>query len=274
MNIWPKHVVVILLPLLAAGTSLSETINIPAVEISSLHHNFWYDSFDDMTVVSDTVTFPSGPGGFSGPGFSASVGDGDRVVVRFEAPSGKKFKVTKHPDATSNIFFFGAYWATGAGDSGSYASTGTVTFENLSGSALTEKWTQFMVFNTGQVIKVEGQFDVGGDCEFSAVEIELSVSQPLADAMRTYGNVNSFMSPSFGVSASSGYHGGSIGDQTVMAIVSLRPTTCDEVKQQGYRLPQDLNGDCHVNLEDLGIFVSAWLRCNDPVDSSCSPNWP
>lgn len=31
----------------------------------------------------------------------------------------------------------------------------------------------------------------------------------------------------------------------------------------------DLNSDCQVNMEDLGLFAGEWLDCTDPADASC-----
>lgn len=256
---------------LLANITWAETIDIPPVEISALDHTTYYESFIGVTYVRDTVTFPSGPGTFSGPGFSAAIGTGDTLIARFEAPAGQKFVITRHPDATSQLFFVNAYWSTGAGDSGSHFVTGAVTFENLVGTAPVNSYSQDGVFNTGQAIKVLERFDIVGDCEFTAIEIEFSVSHTLAKEMRTYGTVYSTSSPSFGTTA---YRSGSLADQTVMAVMSLAPTTCEEVIQQGYRLLQDLDGNCRVNLADFALFCSGWLGCNDPGDLQCVPNWP
>jgi O-glycosyl hydrolase len=82
---------------------------------------------------------------------------------------------------------------------------------------------------------------------------------------------------------------------------------CNDVKAGGYGLVSDLNGDCHVDLRDVEIiarywlhtdcaaldncenadmkpngdvdfldfsdFAIDWMQCNDPQDSSCTPNW-
>jgi ligand-binding SRPBCC domain-containing protein len=255
-------------------TSLYETVEIPPVEIISLYHNHYYDSMLDYGSVSDTVTFPSGPGTFDGPGFTASIGGSDTIVARFEPPEDKKFVITPQPDAVSNTFYFNAAWQTGIGDMGSYYPAGTVTFENLSGSEPNQTFGSYMLTNDGQTVLIEGYFNLTSDCEFTAVEIEFTLSQPTADTSRTYGTVYSYSSPSFGTFSSNNMGDGPLDDQTVMAIVDIGPTDCDEVKQEGYQLPQDLNGDCYVDLADFALFASAYLSCNDPTDSDCTPNWP
>jgi hypothetical protein len=48
---------------------------------------------------------------------------------------------------------------------------------------------------------------------------------------------------------------------------------CQEYIDCGYGLPADLNRDCKINFDDFAIFASNWLKCNDPRDPNCSPNW-
>lgn len=83
---------------------------------------------------------------------------------------------------------------------------------------------------------------------------------------------------------------------------------CPQVQAGGKRLPSDLNGDCYVDLLDLGImadywlntncatsgncqgadfapidgtvdfydfsdFAEQWMTCNNPTDAGCTPNW-
>jgi hypothetical protein len=263
-----------LISALSVFNASAETINIPPVEITSLSHFAWYNSLEDMGGVSDTVTFPSGPGTFSGPGFTAAIGNGDTVVARFEAPAGKAFVVTHHPTAPFNTFSFYAEWRTGEADWGSYSSVGTITFENLTGTAPTEVSKQFMVSDNGKAISLNAQFNVIGDFEFTAIKITFTVSQPLADISRTYLSVDSSSSPSFGTYAGTAVFGGPVADQTVMAILPIGPRSCQDVIQGGYQLPLDLNGDCHVDFADFAILASGWLSCNDPADAACTPNWP
>jgi hypothetical protein len=84
-------------------------------------------------------------------------------------------------------------------------------------------------------------------------------------------------------------------------------TTCQQVQNFGYRLDADLDGDCLIDLSDLGLLVEQWLStspqavppnyspdlvvddhidfadfavmaeqwliCNDPENSGCIANW-
>ena len=52
-------------------------------------------------------------------------------------------------------------------------------------------------------------------------------------------------------------------------IPDLPPVDCDEVHAQGYEIASDLFPDCHIDLQDFGVFVADWLACNDPLDPDC-----
>ena len=56
-------------------------------------------------------------------------------------------------------------------------------------------------------------------------------------------------------------------------IVSAEPANCLDVWAGEYGIEEDLNHDCYVNLADLAMFASNWLRCNDPADTNCEENW-
>lgn len=64
-------------------------------------------------------------------------------------------------------------------------------------------------------------------------------------------------------------------DQIVIDTLRLAPipTTCTEVWQLNYGLTADINHDCRVDLLDLALLAQSWLRCNDPQDDNCTPNW-
>jgi hypothetical protein len=54
---------------------------------------------------------------------------------------------------------------------------------------------------------------------------------------------------------------------------SVGDSNCTELITGGYGLASDLNSDCFVDFQDLNIFVSEWLQCNDPQDPNCEVNW-
>lgn len=67
------------------------------------------------------------------------------------------------------------------------------------------------------------------------------------------------------------------------------PMTCQDVWQLGLGLTQDLNQDCYINFNDLGMIADSWLNgknfsdfaalaavwltCNDPANRTCTWNW-
>lgn len=203
-----------LIGLFAVPACLGETIVVPPVQITALSHSFSPANPPTFpqAVAHDGVTFPSGPGTFSGPGFTASIGTGDEVLVRFQAPPGQRFSVHVPPSASSMSLALDARWATGTPDGGSQFVQGTVTWIGLVGPAPTQTFAQDGMFNNGQQLKVNHQFNVTAPFAFEALEIRIPVSLVLADVSRTYGSVFSTSAPSFAGSAL----GASLTDSTVM----------------------------------------------------------
>ncbi len=213
---------------------VANAAQIPAVMISALDHQnmpaFW-DFFPAS--ISDAVTFPSGPGTFSGPGFSATIGSGDTVVLRFEAPANNKFVVHQPAGASAVTFFVNAFWRTGSGDITSPPNpTPTVTFENLTGIEPTNTYNNCDISDHGNAIIFERYYDSTGEFSFTALRVEFVVPPGLTSAMRTYGAVESFSSPSFGARAT---FADSPVDQPVMSIVSANspPTASLSVTTHG-----------------------------------------
>jgi hypothetical protein len=196
-----------------------KTITVPPVVISALHHHYNDDPFFGFTQISDTVTFPSGPGTFSGPGFSASLAGGDTVVVRFSAPPGKQFVVRHIPEAMGGVFFLAhANWQTVPDFNGAPPVPNSVTFENLVGAAPANTHSFTAVSGNGQSLFAEQQFRASSEFSFTALRVEFRVPVEVAEALRTYGAVNAFGSPSFGARADVN---GSFADQPVMTIEAL-----------------------------------------------------
>ena len=44
-----------------------------------------------------------------------------------------------------------------------------------------------------------------------------------------------------------------------------QPMNCYEKNDYGFGLDGDLDRDCNVNLLDLSVFASQWLKCNDLI---------
>ncbi len=248
-NAWPHLAVGAILALVATGAASAVVINIPPVEISALEHQFFTDfPFPGQNLIRDAVTFPCAPTACSGPGFTASIGTGDTVVARFEAPAGQKFVVTRHPSASLQSFIVRARWGTGVPDGGSNFVTGTVTFENLAGTPPVNTFSQDVLYDNGEQIVVHEDFDVVGDFEFTAVVVEFNVVHALPIIPRTYGSVFSASAPSFGSVAA----GAGLSDQVIMQLV----VAC----------PEDVNGDNVTNVLDL---ISLLLCFAQPAVPGC-----
>ena len=57
--------------------------------------------------------------------------------------------------------------------------------------------------------------------------------------------------------------------------VNPEPSTliCQDMIDDGYGVPSDLNSDCSVNLIDWAMFIEDWNRCNNPDDIACEETW-
>ena len=237
------HIVGLLATLALLSTSdiaSAATVNIPPVEIYTLTHSYEEDPFEKEASGSDGVAFPCA-GDCSGPGFTASIGTGDTIIARFEAPAGKKFVVTRSV-APQQSFILCALWFTGVGDQTSNFSLGIVTFENLTGTPPVSTFAQNGISDNGEAIKVREDFDVVGDFEFTAVTVEFVFANALPSTPRTYMPVGSVCVPSFFCG-----HSGPIGlpDVTLMSIEDI--ATCS-----------DVDGDGVVGIGDFLQVLADW----------------
>jgi hypothetical protein len=182
-----------LLLALTTATSLARAavINVPAIEVQSLTHQFLPPSFPDPASARDNFTI--GDGNYTGGGsFSIpTIQNGDTAVVRIQAPAGKKFVI----NSSSVDFGFNLFWQSSA-DMISLGG-GSVAFENLVGTAPTNTYSNLGVGNAGNVIKAEMMYSTLSPIEFTALNITIPVlSSPLAGT-RNFGSVQSNSSPSF-----------------------------------------------------------------------------
>jgi hypothetical protein len=68
--------------------------------------------------------------------------------------------------------------------------------------------------------------------------------------------------------------GSPYGDQGVAEVRFYGSAAHLPCGSQGFEyMPSDLDKNCVVNINDLAIFVSKWLACNDPLDVNCDTNW-
>lgn len=167
-------------------------VSVPPVTITSLAHEFSGGS------VRDVVYIP-GPG-YTSSGFTAAYGTGDVVRVRIQPPPGKKFQVrapVRGPNAVAatGTFSVNVYWPC-AGGGVSHFNPATAAFENFRGFYPA---IQYQLAAANETL-VEAWYDYAttGDFEFTAFVVDIPVDQPLARVPRTFGEVLSWASPSFG----------------------------------------------------------------------------
>ncbi|MFN0007579.1 MAG: hypothetical protein ACKVXR_06690 [Planctomycetota bacterium] len=196
----------------------AQTIFVPPVEVSTLTHQHFADPGPpSSTITRDTVQFPCTGGACNGPGFTATIGMGDTIAVRFEAPPGTRFVVTRAPGGTQ-YFWAIANWQTNTGDTISNFASASTTFENLAGTAPTSTFEQHAVSDNGQAVKSLNQYTVSGSFSFTAMNVQFAVNHGVLSISRTYNPVDSIASPSFG---SARVVTGGASDTTVMSIEPL-----------------------------------------------------
>ena len=206
-----------------------------------------------MTTVQDAVFIPDGPGVYSGPGFSASIGTGDVVVVRIGAPANHRFRLNDVQGTTGRFFGFNFWWSTGAGDILSNAPTATVTFEGGNGSAPANTYSLCAVSDNGNAVLVDLQYNITGSYEFTAIRVEFTVGHALADIMRDYGPVTTFSYPAF--TAIAFFSGNNPNSPIVLAIEPLGHGACCTGSACTVTLP----GDCP------GVFLGSGSSCTPAV---------
>jgi hypothetical protein len=62
-------------------------------------------------------------------------------------------------------------------------------------------------------------------------------------------------------------------DESLFEDTNSIPSSCHGIWQAGMGLSSDINHDCRVDITDLQLFSEAYLKCNNPQDSNCTPTW-
>ncbi len=233
--------------------STPQVVSVPPVIVNTLSHQYFYSQFVNQTVISDALTFPCNAGECNGPGFTASIGEGDFIIIRFEAPPGKRFVLLRASTGTQ-YFFFNAIWQTDVGDTAPLVpQPASFTFENLLGSAPVNTVNRNYVGNNGQLIVTDNEFTFSTTVSFTAVQVKFAVSQNLMHLMRTYHAVSSTATPSFG---SYLVVNGQASDVVVMRVAE--PCAAD------------ITGNFNVNVNDLLSVINSWGNCASPCPPHCS----
>lgn len=199
----------------------SQSVLVPPVDISSLTHEHTNTpGSPPLADTVDSVQFPCSGGACNGTGFTASIGTGTTIVIRYEAPAGTRFTVTRAPGGTQSFFAYGK-WQTGTGDVTSSFPTATITFENLVGAPPTLGTSLNYISDNGHILLSYNVYTVNGNFSFTALDVQFTVSNALVPASRTYNPVESTVTRSFG-----SWHQflGSTSDSTVMSIEPIPGT--------------------------------------------------
>lgn len=169
------------------------TVHVPPVTITQLTR-----CPDTSLFVCDAIFIP-GPG-YTSSGFSATLATDDVVIVRVEAPTGRKFAVASSGSLGRPFFFvFNMYWIA-EGDVISQDDPHTFVFENFQGTMPTETYSAVAIGDNGRVVRISKQYEVREAFEFSAIQVEITVSRTLIPTPRTFSHVLSNSAPSWGAS--------------------------------------------------------------------------
>ncbi len=58
-------------------------------------------------------------------------------------------------------------------------------------------------------------------------------------------------------------------DLTHFDQMTIQAPSCESIKQAGFQLPGDIDGDCDVDLADVAALAVDWAGCNDPQVLAC-----
>jgi len=59
-------------------------------------------------------------------------------------------------------------------------------------------------------------------------------------------------------------------DLTQFDQVTIQAPSCESIKQAGFQLPGDIDGDCDVDFADVAALAADWAGCNDPQVPACN----
>ena len=192
----------------------AQTIAVPPVEITGLIHSHTVGVPPAPTQTRDATPFPCTGMVCDGPGFTASIGQGSMLVVRFQAPAGHRFAVTRAPGG-SQYFVAEGYWGTRNADTGSHFSWATFEFESLWGAPPVGVFDWNLVSDSGEYVWCWNEFRVDGDFSFTALVVRFPVNHALVGNSRSYLPVDAFAPYPFG---SVRLVNGVAGDTTLMRI--------------------------------------------------------
>lgn len=124
------------------------------------------------------------------------------------------------------------------------------------------------------VLDVDAElFDANGDA-IACSWTQIAPADPVAEfsAMNVEDPQITFTTPGvyrFRLTIDDGEYGMS-GDIYREFAITVNQADCARVKADGLLMAGDINEDCRVDLSDFAVMAADWLKCNNPVDSTCT----
>ena len=172
-----------------ASASLAATITVPLLNISQLQHSVGlYGGARDGASI---------PGvGVSTSGFQATINTGDHVVVRVQAPIGKRFFVHA-PVGASASFELSVYWNSPEAQSADTEEPHIVTFVGIHGTEPTQTYS-FVTLGTDRTgVEIMKQYTYSRAFDFTAMIFDITATIPYAPVARNYSVIGSWSELAF-----------------------------------------------------------------------------
>lgn len=176
------------------------------------------------------------------------------VTFRHDGPlRGYILRVRKLLGTTSTHLMLGYYDTT---DSGAFPDTPDIEYiaqAEMMNALLPNTWYTYTVTVSGNSIyaKIAKRGSIITEAEINAIDTRL-----VRGSVGVYSAMNTSNYSEF--------------DNVI--VNGDTDLTCEMVKG-AYSKVGDLNGDCYVNILDLGIFAQSWLYCIDEADPDCIKPW-
>ncbi|MBX3403198.1 MAG: hypothetical protein KF699_07285 [Phycisphaeraceae bacterium] len=268
----------------AAGLARADVVKIPPVTVTSVETNRAFDPNVNRTSEGTGVNRDDALGTYTGGGpFVATIGTGDTVVLRVQAPSGHQFRI-RHRSPHLIQFLQISLEHVSPGGGGNLVHDAQVVFENGAGSTPVANYVDTIFWHDAARVGVDAEYAIVGDFTFTAYEVRMSTAAPISAQARNYGEVNTNSYYLFGV-----FFEGP-GDVMLPAALSIEPqvgacciggactivastlctgeflganSTCFPAAKGGRIFnaccPADVDGTLGLSVSDIFAFLSTWF---------------
>ena len=278
-----------LLTLASAGVEPSSFVRadvvVPPTVITAIQSWRVYNAGQNLTEEASAVDPFENPEGYTGgEAFTASIGTGDTVVLRLQAPTGHQFRIRHRSPHNYQLLMFSFYHqSSGSAQFGSPHGS-SIRFENGVGTAPVPVFALTHLSEAGNFLGVDAEYNVVGDFTFTAFEARITVTAPLVPEPRNYFSVNTAANFLIGVIANTP------GNVVLPDVLSIEPqvgacciggactivaytdctgeflganTVCFPAARGGRVVnaccPADFDGNSSVGVPDIFAFLSAWF---------------